>query len=1094
MTSCVLSPYGTYDDHTTCQVQSSCGWGWECGADGVPIQVEGGKFATAKECLCWTCTADPDEPCVTDLTGYGEYATKEDCASTCIPGYECLPEGPTLTTTGTKATPDECKYECDGNGGKQETTGDHGVLYDAANCFECSGGHEYTPVEAGTEGRYDGTDELGCLYWCGDGTGEAAAVGDLDSVRASVNNQILADNPDVDVNNLDLGSDEYKPYVDNVAKRTAAEVKCYQCRDAVDQIGEGEFGGIDASCSAVGGGGQGTFETMEECETDTTAMCGWQYGCPPGGPELTVSGTKAAPDECKYECDGEGGKIEAADGVLYDAALCYECTGEHEYTPVAAGIQGKFDGTHHLGCRYWCGAGENEGAAERVGQLVTVHRSVGNKYKEDNNIPPDTDEDLNNASSELLADMLLYGDEDGNNQDVALYNEYADSTARKTAAEVTCYQCRDASDVELKEGEVGGNTASCTVAGHGGHGLYASMEACETDTNAMCGWGYGCEGENCALKVDAPRGQTEKECELDSTEKCGWKYDCMPDAKYACVDGVSCVAIPSDEVCQDEGLTCYETVSECLAGSTCTKTVGICEEESPITGRWLLTRSTNATPIFGTTTTDPFLTFTEDRTGSEGYVWYTSDKTDPSGIPIIELGLLEEIDDTGRNIYLKFRGRHYWGDTLPESDSDVKYTDFWSSISGTAGTWNQPVAIRIATFPADDTTCFTLDSIDLGYICGDNNKCVSRTTPSGAISNIVTLVLQREELCAEQMWIGRGESGGKLVGDCPACDIKMMDGDWMMQRINGNAYRPMYGENDPLEDNYITFSQNETVDVDDFLWFTSNLTDDTGLPILEIAFKEVFGEASNPGGINVYTKFRGRMYLTNFGGTFSTEYRDFWSREQEDAGFSYLNPGAILIAELPKASCFELDSVDLTAICGTGDCAARDPNISAENIVLQRRELCEHNARMIEYAGANGVLDASNCPATSCIDVSPGIARAFNIKLSETTSTSGETLELENVNLVSSRFGTNGFELAGVYGDFGDYSVIVRFTNDANGIVLAYIFVVALDGAVWETGQQQVAEAELTDDNLCMVDTYLNKVTFNDAAVPGGNSSIEVLS
>lgn len=192
---------------------------------------------------------------------------------------------------------------------------------------------------------------------------------------------------------------------------------------------------------------------------------------------------------------------------------------------------------------------------------------------------------------------------------------------------------------------------------------------------------------------------------------------------------------------------------------------GICDEKPTVSGRWLLNRSNTGINIFGTTTSDPFLTFTEERTGSAGYVWYVSDKSDPGGTPILELGVLEESDDTGRNIYLKFRGRMFWKDNLPENANLNDYEDFWSSLSSNiTGTYQEPSAIKIATFPEGDDTCFVLDSIDLGRICNNNGNCVTRDG-----GGVYTMILQREELCGDDLWTGNGEdnSGALDPVKCP---------------------------------------------------------------------------------------------------------------------------------------------------------------------------------------------------------------------------------------------------------------------------------------------------------------------------------------
>lgn len=59
---------------------------------------------------------------------------------------------------------------------------------------------------------------------------------------------------------------------------TADACRCFDCNS-----GEGK-------CTAVGYNRQGTFQTLEQCQADSGAQCGWKWGCDASDPDAVGSG------------------------------------------------------------------------------------------------------------------------------------------------------------------------------------------------------------------------------------------------------------------------------------------------------------------------------------------------------------------------------------------------------------------------------------------------------------------------------------------------------------------------------------------------------------------------------------------------------------------------------------------------------------------------------------------------------------------------------------------------------------------------------------------------------------------------------------
>ena len=603
MSGCILSPYGTYDTSELCYNDSQCGYKYACSATGVPEKRADGTFDTAEECKCWNCTVSG---CEINPDGTGGYGSEADCNSACVSGYTCTNAGPVLEVNGAHASPDECKYVCDGQGGvRVRVDGDvnEGVVYaDATNCWSCTSSQNAQATTSGDLGHVASSD-VTCTYTC------------LDGERVY--------SPDTDVT-------------------TANSLSCYSC------------------------------DPNNATPHDPVPISGT------GGNHRTGS-----LDSCAYQCNGSGGVEYAGDlyldeGNRIEDLICYDCTGDHAYTPVERGTMGTYSGDDDLQCRYWC---------DEAGNTIAV-----------------TDAEKAEATFDV-------------------------NNTKTTGGEVKCTVC---------SGEAGPES-SCVHVERGTLGTFSSLEECDLDDSAQCGHGYGCSGDECVISATAQRGRTHTQCKLDSDVQCGWGYGCFD--KFACLDGLSCAAVPED---QCTSLECHDSMEACTAGSTCTNAIRECLA-SPLEGNWMIHRHETFVSI--TNSPDPadeVFTFTPDaQLDTEGYQWYSSNIVDTEGLPIIEVGLMETVTDIGsasltRNIWMKFKGRVSW-----TSGSGVFYP-FYSGKASDGFGYTNPEAYIIAQLPSGSDECFVFDSIDLNQICGDN--CHLEIDVNGVMKG-TSLLLQREELC-----------------------------------------------------------------------------------------------------------------------------------------------------------------------------------------------------------------------------------------------------------------------------------------------------------------------------------------------------------
>jgi hypothetical protein len=552
MSTCILSPYGTYNTVDACNSSEICGMRWRCarhavngvyekdpvtGQDvlpGNPILAHDGTFDTPEEVKCYECVVDMGNETAECKATDGVQGTSSDatCGGTCDYGYDCE-EGSLVWKPGGRYGPEltSCDYVCGTQGEKllvqPGETYPETSSWDDLQCYSCDPNVSTPlPVDAGSVGYIDASGV--CTYTCENGE-----------------------------------------KVFDTSGLTTEELKCHQC----------------------------TGGTTSE-------------------PVDGVDGYLDAGEGCLYACDEGGNKVYVESGGVsnYNSFGCYECTGGHDYTPVAGAgkgyASGGFDNDGEK-CWYWC-----------------------------------NDE----SSPEVIV------------RDVRDAMEDPSLVSKPTLDEVGCWTC---------DGDPGPGSGCAQVTQ--GVGQFSSAETCDTDSGAQCGWGYGCENDSCAITSSATRGRSEEECKMDSVEKCGWGYGCFN--KYACVDGLSCVPVPEEECTVDGGadgkLVCYDSQTACVDSSACVGGV-LATCESPLGGVWNIHRSFWGTNMLTEEQTGPnVITFASQDVDANGYTWYTSDVTFTDGSPIIEIGIRDVSTGTDRTIDMKFRGNYlaagnqqtYWSKT-----------------------------------------------------------------------------------------------------------------------------------------------------------------------------------------------------------------------------------------------------------------------------------------------------------------------------------------------------------------------------------------------------------------------------------------------
>ena len=472
----------------------------------------------------------------------------------------------------------------------------------------------------------------------------------------------------------------------------ASDCLCYMC-DGTEGVG---------TCMPTDGT-QGDGPSATDC-----GACGWGWRCDATTGAKVWDQTGTIPNEADVHC------FRCGTGDVCEIAPAGD--GDPGYTSLAD-CGAATDTTNMCGWGYQCGAGgvcekAFSGTFEEGACTCYECKTTGTNTGSCGFVDPGVTTGTTLANCECNWGCSADGLTKVRNSDGVVYDD------------VKCWKC---------SADGGGPGTSCDV-DLLGKGDYFTGTECDTDTTVQCGWGYGCVDDVCAISSSAPRGQTEDECRFDGDVQCGWGYGCFE--HFACA-GDTCVGVDASY-----SGTKYNSLQECINDANeCSKggdEQGGDESCNPMQGEWYLTRSVTNVPLFRTATGNyDSVTFTEGTEDAEGYTWFMSNELDNTDTPVIEVAIKQDVG-TGE-VFMKARGRVWWGvgsdiNAVLNADS---YEDWWNGINVSNATYESPAASVIAT---GVTSCFTLDYIDLGDMCGTDNQCIKRD--SGSIS---VLMLQRKE-------------------------------------------------------------------------------------------------------------------------------------------------------------------------------------------------------------------------------------------------------------------------------------------------------------------------------------------------------------
>jgi len=452
------------------------------------------------------------------------------------------------------------------------------------------------------------------------------------------------------------------------------------------------------------------------------------YSCSPDSavpfktPDGQLGVKASTADLCYYTCE-EGVKKLATgpgNGTDPDILKCYDCMDGDTPSPIS-GLGGRVDPWDT--CKYTCDEGSK------------TYDTGGKLYDQTFCYMCDGEESytpisgLNGEYAGTEGGCQYWCDPAGSGDAKAVSRDKREAASKPQKSKVKCVKCSGSP----------GPDSSCGIVKSRADGQFLTVAECKNSEVKKCGWGYGCSEDECKLLKSAPRGQLKSTCEMDSDEKCGWLYGCYD--KFACVDGETCAAVPSDK-CEDGTHTCFDSVQDCVKNSPCMN--GVCEE-SPLNGRWRAFRTLgpdNNSPVamynFNNSPWESF-EFGEGETDNDGYTWYTSTSlhlfADPNK-PIMSIGIKDVKTVTTRTIHLKARG---WVHVKPG-------TIQWYTSLGDTDTFDDPYPEKIAEWDVSEpeySQCHVFDHIDLSRMCGPDHNCISHTLKSV----LYNVTLQREDAC-----------------------------------------------------------------------------------------------------------------------------------------------------------------------------------------------------------------------------------------------------------------------------------------------------------------------------------------------------------
>lgn len=500
---------------------------WSCENNACTF-VANGSYSSAEACRndadaqcgwLWDCDTNAGT-CVQTATG--RFATKEQCLAD--PNTKCgwkwgcdsTISVCALQQNGTFASEEECKcYSCENGTCKfQQGSGNYSTYKQCVDDPEKMCGWKYGCDPSGAcvkkqSGTYNSATECRC-YECSQGA--CTLVGDGGGYKTP---QECADDPVAKCGwNYGCDTAETQACVkQRYGTSNSGECKCWDC--------------VNGSCQWVGNGGK--YKSAQECKNDATKQCGWLYACDAVTKTCTkqLTGTKTL-EECKcWDCDTttKSCVFKATGGAFASEAQC------------------KSDPTAKCGWKYGCDAIAQQCILKQTGTIANLADCKCFACSTSDTCEYVGDGGVFASKQACGADTgVKCGWKYGCNTSYNCVKMIGGTAA--TANDCKCFKCFNGTD--------------CVFAAT--DGVYKTVEDCRSDTNAMCGWKYGCDPANTGAcnKTQTGTFATQAECKCfncvstegckyigsgsayatlkecnDDPNKCGWKYGC--DASGACV-------------------------------------------------------------------------------------------------------------------------------------------------------------------------------------------------------------------------------------------------------------------------------------------------------------------------------------------------------------------------------------------------------------------------------------------------------------------------------------------------------------------------------------------------------------------------------
>lgn len=765
MTTCILSPYGTYDTVDACNSSEICGMRWRCarhavngvyekdpvtGQDvlpGNPILAHDGTFDTPEEVKCYECVVDMDNETAECNATDGVQGTSSDstCGGTCNYGYDCEegdlvwkqngPYGSDLTsceyvcgiqgekslvqpgetypetsswdnlkcytcdpsvstplpadagTVGYIGANEVCTYTCE-NGEKVFDTS--GRTTEELKCYQCTGGTTSEPVD-GVDGYLEAGEE--CTYGCVEGNKvyvegiggvrDYNSFGCYECTGGHEYTQVQGGGKGYASGGFDNDggkcwywcNDESSPEVivrdvrdamedpSLVSKPTLDEVACWTC--------DGDPGPGSGCAQVTQGVGQ--FSSAETCDTDSGAQCGWGYGCENDSCAITSSATRGrSEEECKMDSVEKCGwgygcfnKYACVDGLSCAPVPEGECT-------VDGGADGKlvcYDSQTACVDSSACVGGVCESP---LGGVWNIHRSFygTNMLTEEQTGP----------------NVITFASQD---VDANGYTWYTSDVTFTDGSPIIEIGLRDVST---------GTDRTIDMKFRGNY-LAEGNQKTYWSTSGNAG-----TFENPAAVVIAENLPLDECFVFDSVD-----LSKVCDGN-SCVSGIATVILQREELCGDAVWAGKfpADANGVLSPNECP--AFFCGFDPMTSSEWSITRDLNMdVPVSSLGLVNEFSYAGYDE--EDGYHWYTSNLTNPDGVPVSEIGFANVFENGKRNVYGKYRGVTQWTSTKP----DYFWSETWSTseLNVRDGSYDNPSPYLIATMDGEE--CYSPTDFTIPY-------------------------------------------------------------------------------------------------------------------------------------------------------------------------------------------------------------------------------------------------------------------------------------------------------------------------------------------------------------------------------------------